>query len=139
MTRSQVSNECQVVFIHRSRYNRGRPSELALMSSIRAEVNSFGCKWGRPLRTGVRLPSTGSKSHLVSVYHSLFTQPRKAKTTSTRSLLPAGASHSAYSSPPARASTSPVVPKSFRKMRSSSSEADRKYSCGFGSKSGPVR
>jgi hypothetical protein len=39
MTRSQVSNECQVVFIHRSRYNRGRPSELALMTSTRAEVN----------------------------------------------------------------------------------------------------
>jgi hypothetical protein len=41
----------------------------------------YGCKWGRPHRTGYTLPSTGSKSHLVSVYHFLFTQPRKAKTT----------------------------------------------------------
>lgn len=60
-------------------YNRGRPTELALMSSTRAEVKCTGCILGRPYRTGVHLPSTGSKSHLVSVYHSLFTQPSKAK------------------------------------------------------------
>jgi hypothetical protein len=60
------------------------------MSSIRAEVKSTECIFNfRPHRTGVRLPSRGSKLYLVLVYHFLFTRPRKAKTGSNGSLLPA--------------------------------------------------